>query len=62
MFSTLDRDPGMGDRSNTTPVPTKDRTTEKNADIRPCLERGFKQTSQMFDNTKSEGSLGTADF
>jgi hypothetical protein len=43
---TFGRTPWTGDQPDARPLPTQDNTTQKNADIRPCLEQDSNPRSQ----------------
>jgi hypothetical protein len=46
LMNVLDRNPLTGDRPDARPLPTEDNTTQKNADIHPCLEWDSNPRSQ----------------
>jgi hypothetical protein len=52
-FRHFDRTPWTGDRSITKPLPTQERTTQKNLDLYQCLKRDSKSRYQCSNGPRS---------
>jgi len=50
----------MGDQPITRPLPTQDSTTQKNADIQPCLKQWFEPTTPVLEQLKTTCALDHA--